>query len=45
MIMRAVSDIVFEALNEPLKDRTDEMRAALDALGTDGPNLSPQRPH
>jgi hypothetical protein len=45
MIMRAVSDIVFAALNEPLKDRTDEMRAALDALGTDGPNLSPQRPH
>ena len=31
-------DIVFAALNEPLTDRTDEMRAALDALGTDGSN-------
>jgi hypothetical protein len=44
-IMRAVSDIVFAALNEPLNDRMDEMRAALDALGTDGPNPSLRRPH
>ncbi len=43
VIMRAVSDIVFAALNEPLNDRTDEMRAALDALGTDGPNPSQRR--
>lgn len=45
VIMRAVSAIVFAALNEPLKDRTDEMRAALDALGTNGPNPSPRRLH
>jgi hypothetical protein len=37
-VTRAVSDIVFVALNEPLEDWTDDMRAALDALGRDGPN-------
>jgi hypothetical protein len=35
--VRAVSDIVFAALNEPLEDRTDDMRAALDAIGRDEP--------
>lgn len=36
VLMRAVSNIVLAALNEPLEDRTDDMRAALNALGRDG---------
>jgi hypothetical protein len=36
-LMRAESDIVFAALREPLQDRTEEMRAALDALGRGEP--------
>lgn len=43
VLMRAVSGIVFAALNEPLEDRTDDMRAVLDALGRDGPKASPRR--
>lgn len=43
VLMRTVSDIVFAALNEPLMDRTDDMRAALDALGAHGPKASPRR--
>lgn len=37
MLMAAVSDIVYAALRDPLKDRRDEMRAALNALGRDEP--------
>ena len=33
MLMRAVSDIVYAALDDPFTDRTAELRAALDALG------------
>ncbi len=33
MLMRAVSDIVYAALEDPLTDRSEELRAALDALG------------
>ena len=36
MLMRAVSDVVHGALSEPLIDRSDKMRSALDALGNDG---------
>ncbi len=42
-LMRAVSDIVYAAMQEPLMDRTDDMRAALDALGRDG-SKRPRRP-
>jgi hypothetical protein len=38
MLMAAVSDVVDAALKEPLEDRRDEMRLALDALGRDEPN-------
>jgi hypothetical protein len=39
VLMRAVSDIVFAALEEPVEDRTDDMRSALDALGRGEPKL------
>ncbi len=45
MLMRAVSDIVYAAMKEPLGDRNDEMRAALDALGRDGPERTPRALH
>lgn len=45
MLMRAVSDVVYRAQKEPLIDRSDEMRAALDALGISGPRRKLQPPH
>ena len=44
MLMGAVSDIVFAALNDPLADRNDELRAALDALGRDSPRAPRRTP-
>ncbi len=43
VIMRAVSDIVFAALNKPREDQTDELRAALDAIGRGDPRNGDNR--
>ena len=42
-LMRAVSDIVYAALNDPLVDRSDQLREALDAVGTKPGRQSPGR--
>ena len=45
MLMRAVSDIVYSALTNPLEDRSAELRAALDALGRDPREARPRSVH